>query len=98
MQQWGVSNILYQEEMGSPELSIPIQKEQICSVHKTFLLEFQVYKFRITFSVDVESLYFCCHIQKLCVFFHVIFLFLGLYLCGELQTPYLNNRRIEFDH
>lgn len=51
--------------MGSPELLIPIKKEQICSVHKTFILEFPVYKFRITFSADVESLFFC-HSQKLC--------------------------------
>lgn len=50
--------------MGSPELSIPIQKEQICSVHKTFVLEFPVYKFRITFRADVESFSFAVMVKS----------------------------------
>lgn len=60
----------FQETMCSKELSVPIHKEQICSVHKTFLFAFPVNKFEIMSSVDIVSLLFYCCSQKLCRCFH----------------------------
>lgn len=81
---WGERAIsFFQKTMCSSELSVPIRKEQICSVHKTFVFEFPVYNFRETFSADIVSVLLYCYSQKLCRCFHTMLLLLGPQLCCE---------------